>query len=261
MLDERFYLYRPWIPVCKSIEAEAIRSLKLVPPVLDIGCGDGLFAGYCFKEKPDAGLDYDKNAVEAARKKNIYREVKLGDAREIPFKDGIFNTVVSICAIEHIPELDKVLSNIRRVLKDGGALIFTVPSEEFAEFLFCARMLRLFGLNKAARRYGERKNRTSGHLHIYVPSKWKEILHAHGFEAESINYIFPKEAVFLWSFLHSLPFKLIFLPFRIARDFKIKIIDDILRVILKMTLSGFLGTAPKVLSNGGYLLIQAGKIS
>lgn len=260
MLEDRFYLYRPWIPVCKSIEAEALRSLDLIPPILDIGCGDGRFAAYCFNGKIDAGLDYDKNAVEEAKKKGIYREVKLGDAREIPFADNSFSTVVSVCAIEHIPELYKVLSNIHRVLKTGGVFIFTVPSEKFAGFLFTAEILGLFGLKKAARRYGERKNRSSGHFHVYAPSKWDQILRAHGFEARSINYIFPEEAVFLWSLLHSLPFKLMFLPFRLLRDFNIKIIDDILRTILKRTVSGWIEKrSDRSEASGGYLLIQAMK--
>ncbi|MBL7068814.1 MAG: class I SAM-dependent methyltransferase [Candidatus Omnitrophica bacterium] len=260
MLEERFYLYRPWIPICKSIEAKVIKSLELIPPVLDIGCGNGLFASFSFNQKIDTGLDYDKNAVEEAKKRGVYNEVRLGDAQALPLKKDTFNTVVSVCAIEHIPGLNDVLSNAHKVLKDGGRFIFTVPSEEFGESLFGARLYRFLGARRLAKRFAETKNRKSGHIHIYSPAGWEETLRGQGFRVESIDYIFPKEAVFLWSFFHSLPFRIIFLPFRLFRDLNIKAVDNILRFALKALLSGWVEKrSGRYASGGGYLLIIAKK--
>jgi len=260
MLEDRFYLYRPWIPVCKSIEAGVIKSLKLTPPVLDIGCGNGLFAKFSFNQKIDVGLDYDKNAVEEAEKSGVYNDVRLGDAQSIPLTKDTFNTVVSVCALEHIPGLNEVLSSVYKVLKRGGRFIFTVPSEEFGTFLFGARLYRLLGARGLAERCAEVKNRKSGHIHIYSPEKWKEILRGQSFEAESIDHIFPKEAVFLWSFFHSIFFRTAFLPFRLFRDLNIKAVDNTLRFILKSLLSGWIEKRTgRYESSGGYLLITAKK--
>lgn len=258
MLEHRFYLYRPWIPICKSIEAEVIRRFDFTGPVLDIGCGNGLFGSLSFKEKIDVGLDYDKNAVEEARKRSIYKEVILGDARALPFEKSTFNTIVSVCALEHIPELDKVLSSVRNVLRESGSFVFTVPSEEFGDYLFGSTLLKALGQKVRAKKYGDEKNRKSGHLHVYSPKKWKEILKEKGLEVDSINHIFPKEAVFLWSFFHSLPFRILFLPFRLLRDTNIKVVDDLLRVILRALLSRWLRKKSRMYaSGGGYLLIEA----
>lgn len=260
MLKDRFYLYRPWIPVCKSIEAGAIRNLGLRAPVLDIGCGNGLFARYCFNDKVDVGLDYDKNAARGACERGVYKKVEIGDARALPFKDETFETVVSVCAVEHMPELDKVLSSVRRVLKKGGNFVFTVPSAEFKEYLFGRAVLRSLGLRRLAERYADNKNRKSGHIHVYGLAEWERILKEAGFDVESIGYLFPKEAVFLWSFLHSLPFKIIFLPFRLCRDLKIDFVDSMLRSIFTGLFSGWIEKRSGIYSScGGYLLIKASK--
>ena len=260
MLEDRFYLYRPWIPICKSIEAEVIGGLELKGPVLDIGCGTGLFGKYCFKEKIDTGLDCDENAVEEARLKDVYGKLEVGDACNLPFSKNSFNAVVSVCAVEHIPRLDRVLSNAYRVLKKKGQFIFTVPSVEFGGYLFSSKLLGIFGLKKKAVRYAEEKNRKSGHIHVYNEAVWKKLLGEEGFKIESIDHIFPGEAVFMWSFFHSLPFKIAFLPFRLFRNANIKFIDNLLRAILNKLLSAWLKAHSHVYdSNGGYLLIQAQK--
>lgn len=260
MLEERFYLYRPWIPICKSIEAKVIGNLELSPPVLDIGCGNGLFATYCFRNKIDVGLDYDVRAIKEARERGAYERLELADASSLPFKDNAFQTVLSVCVIEHIPDLDKVLSGVYRVLKRNGKFIFTVPSENFANLLFTSRLLRILGLKGLARRYGDEKNRRSTHLHIYAPSRWKEILKDRGFDIESIDYIFPGEAVLLWSFFHTLPFKLLFLPFELFRNFNVRGVDNLLRFLLNSLLSDWTDKrSRRYSSNGGYLLIETRK--
>lgn len=258
MLEDRFYLYRPWIPICKSIEAETIRNMELAHPVLDIGCGNGLFASYCFRDKIDVGLDCDEKAIEGARKRSVYKTLEVGDACDLPFADESFNTVISVCAVEHIPRLDKVLINAYRVLKKGGKFIFTVPSEQFGAQLFGSWLLRSIGLQKKALLYGAKKNKRSGHIHIYPPLSWKKMLEEKGFSAESVDYIFPGTAVTLWSFLHSLPFRIIFLPFRIFRDLNIKFIDKLLKSILDKLFSKRLRAYSKAGKEiGGYLLIVA----
>jgi SAM-dependent methyltransferase len=67
------------------------------------------------------------------------------DLRALPFRDGWFDDVVSVSTLEHVgmdverwgaaaaaasepgPELDKALSELRRVIRPGGRLLLTVP--------------------------------------------------------------------------------------------------------------------------------------
>jgi SAM-dependent methyltransferase len=49
------------------------------------------------------------------------------DVRELPFPDACFDSVVCIEVLEYLPDYVKALREFRRVLKDGGRLLITVP--------------------------------------------------------------------------------------------------------------------------------------
>jgi SAM-dependent methyltransferase len=55
-------------------------------------------------------------------------EVKVGDARELPLDSGIYDGVISIAAIDHLPRagIPKALGEVARVLKPGGEFLLTV---------------------------------------------------------------------------------------------------------------------------------------
>lgn len=59
------------------------------------------------------------------------REKKLADARQIPYANRFFDTVVIFDVLEHIEEDRQVINEIIRVLKPNGKLIFTVPAFGF----------------------------------------------------------------------------------------------------------------------------------
>ena len=142
-------------------------------PILDLGCGDGTFMttffGGIFDKKTDSyrnvnlnkkdiydnfaplkddivfhkpterlyGLDIRENLVKTARDLKTYKLVKTGDVREIPYKNKFFNTVYCNMINDIKNEyLSKVFSEIYRVLKDNGFLIFTTPTEDFLDCLY-----------------------------------------------------------------------------------------------------------------------------
>lgn len=49
------------------------------------------------------------------------------DITALSFSDGAFDLIVSSEVLEHVPRLDKALSESARVLRSGGAHLFTVP--------------------------------------------------------------------------------------------------------------------------------------
>lgn len=51
----------------------------------------------------------------------------IGDIQKLPLKDCVFDTVFCTQVLEHVPEPQKAIDEIYRVLRDGGHAIITVP--------------------------------------------------------------------------------------------------------------------------------------
>jgi ubiquinone/menaquinone biosynthesis C-methylase UbiE len=75
-------------------------------------------------------IDIEKSAIIMINKKFVF-EKKVADACKIPYEDGFFDIVVSFDVFEHIKNDKKAVSEVYRVLKKGGILIFTVPAFNF----------------------------------------------------------------------------------------------------------------------------------
>jgi SAM-dependent methyltransferase len=48
--------------------------------------------------------------------------------RELPFADASFASVISVHSIEHVPDPERALGEVRRVLRPGGTAIFVTPN-------------------------------------------------------------------------------------------------------------------------------------
>ncbi len=58
--------------------------------------------------------------IDPARKPDI-----VGDAHNLPFKDGEVDAILSTDVCEHLKDPEKAVSEMKRVLKKGGKIIFT----------------------------------------------------------------------------------------------------------------------------------------
>ena len=98
--------------------------------ILDIGCRDGMWLNILKGAKFNnlRGIDISEKALEIARKKG--HNVVRGDAQELPFPDEEFHFVSIIHTLEHCPEPQKVLSEIKRVLKPNGRILVVVPLQK-----------------------------------------------------------------------------------------------------------------------------------
>jgi SAM-dependent methyltransferase len=54
-------------------------------------------------------------------------EVVKADARALPFADGTFDLVVAASVLEHIPDFWRAVTEMQRVLGDGGTLLVSTP--------------------------------------------------------------------------------------------------------------------------------------
>lgn len=97
--------------------------------VLDLCCGTGSYLlPLAEKVKRIAGLDFSSRVLEELRSKLSPEQVNKielveADAREIPFEDSTFDCVYSYSSLYTIPDLNRVLGEVNRVLREGGAAI------------------------------------------------------------------------------------------------------------------------------------------
>lgn len=119
--------------IIRAKECELFSRYVYPRPVLDIGCGEGIFAGMLFDGEIDAGIDPDEKNVKSAQKSNMYKEVYCAGAENLPFADNSFRTIISNCVLEHVQDIDRVFSEMNRVLMPGGSAYFSVVTPLFSQ--------------------------------------------------------------------------------------------------------------------------------
>ena len=95
--------------------------------VLELGCGTGAmwFEHKDVLEKCSEVVlsDFSEAMLQTAKEnlgdvKNV--EYKVIDIQDIPFEDEYFDVVIANCMLYHVPDIEKALSEVSRVLKKGG---------------------------------------------------------------------------------------------------------------------------------------------
>ena len=168
------------------------KNTKIIKqPVLDFGCGDGFFAETVFgKTIIDVGLDLANSRAIEAKKNRVYKKVTYYDGKTIPYPNNYFNTVISNCVLEHIPNLDKALEEIYRVLKPGGIFMTTVMTNEWEKHLFGSKILGKF--------YVDWLRKIQEHFNLLSEQDWKSKFEKNGFTINKIGgYVSPKNALYL----------------------------------------------------------------
>jgi len=113
--------------------ADLVQSidLKKVKRVMDIGCGPGNSTRVLKNRFPDAeviGADFSPNMIERAKKENPDIKFMLFDAsKDFEKLDKDFDVVFSNACIQWVPNHKKLLTDMMRVLADGGMLAVQVP--------------------------------------------------------------------------------------------------------------------------------------
>jgi SAM-dependent methyltransferase len=177
----------------RLIEGHLLREKSFVRPVLDIGCGDGLFASMLFDDKIDEGLDYDVKETARATTAGRYIHVTTGSATSMPFPDASFATLFSNSVLEHIPGIEQVMSEAFRVLRPGGVFHFTVPTPRFEEQSLPHRLLSAMGLKGAAECFGKAYNSFWRHYNVHNLEGWCSLARAAGFEIQEAHTYCPPQ--------------------------------------------------------------------
>lgn len=102
--------------------------------VLDMASGEG-YGSFILSigAKSVTGIDIDERSIEHAKRK--YTSEKLcflaGSIEKVPIEGkGIFDVVVCFEAIEHIIEHDRLMYEVKRLLKEDGLFIISTPDKQ-----------------------------------------------------------------------------------------------------------------------------------
>jgi len=113
----------------KGLRLAGIRMFRpsMGTNILDVGCGTGshleLYKRY---ECNLYGIDLSPSMWEVARARlGDSAQLDLGDATNMPYEDGKFDLIISMLSLHEMAQQTRsgVLSEMKRVLKDGGRIL------------------------------------------------------------------------------------------------------------------------------------------
>jgi ubiquinone/menaquinone biosynthesis C-methylase UbiE len=156
-----------------------MRFVGTLPPVeraLDLGCGDGRLTSL-LRAQNVTGADVSQVALEraAARLPDARLELVRPD-EPLPFPDNEFELVLCAETIEHVRDVQLLLSEARRVLQPGGTLALTTPAHS-----------RLTGLALLVGGFERRFDPLSPHLRFFTRRSLRALLNELGFELRGLE--------------------------------------------------------------------------
>jgi ubiquinone/menaquinone biosynthesis C-methylase UbiE len=99
--------------------------------VLEIGCGTGSLT-FALPTRANIAaidaIDYEAQFVEAARERNNDPRINIqqGDACSLQFGDGQFDRALSMLVLHFVPDADRAVAEMQRVVRPGGVAAATV---------------------------------------------------------------------------------------------------------------------------------------
>jgi SAM-dependent methyltransferase len=104
-----------------------VRGLEPAERALDLGCGDGRLSAE-LRASHVVAADVSAVALDRARKRLPSAGfVHLDPDAPLPLDDSHFDLVLCAETVEHVRDVQLLLSEVRRVLRPGGRLALTTP--------------------------------------------------------------------------------------------------------------------------------------
>lgn len=167
--------------ILKDILRTQIPSGTDLNPMLDVGCGGGVFLrNISDVANQQFGTDINYEILSNGKKNTLSETVS--DAKQLPYKSESFSLVSVIDILEHVDDDEVAIQELFRVLRTGGWLLISVPA-----------FMALFGEH----------DKLFGHYRRYSRNEITRKVTASGFHIKKATYIQP----------------LFFLPLLIKRKF------------------------------------------
>ncbi len=169
--------------------------------VLEIGCGDGVFAAQ-LKEAYGAevwGIELDPQAATSAGEKldRVYQGDALKILVDIP--ENYFDLVICNDVIEHVPDPESLITLIKsKLILDKGTLVCSIPNVRYIKNLYHL-------LVKADWNYTmEGGILDKGHLRFFTQKSIQQLFSESGYQVEKIEGINPTRLGFLFTMFNIL---------------------------------------------------------
>jgi SAM-dependent methyltransferase len=116
-------------PDPRDVAFDAIAEIE-PKRVLEVGCGEGELAERVSRELACQilALDQSERMVELTRARMV--DAIVGDVQDLQFGDGEFDCVVAAWMLYHVPEIERALGELARVLRAGGRLVAVTNTPE-----------------------------------------------------------------------------------------------------------------------------------
>ena len=161
---------------------ETVPALRWLRPgrgerILDIGCGEGTY-DYRIALRGARVFGFDLNRKQLRRAAVCHKTPFTGffcaDAGAFPLRSGQFDTVISLCVFEHLPDDRQTLREMWRVLRPGGRILLTLDS---------------LSLERIGAAWRDAHRERHSVLQFYTYPEIGSLLEACGFKLERYRYL------------------------------------------------------------------------
>ena len=113
--------------------------------LLDVGCGGGILAeAFARLGMRITGIDPSASSVETARRhaggQGLSIDYSVGAGESLPFADASFDYVSCCDVLEHVQDVNAVLTEVDRVLKPGGIFFYDTINRTALSWLFLIKI-------------------------------------------------------------------------------------------------------------------------
>lgn len=152
-------------------------------PVLDVGCGDGFWWTVREDDREIYGIDISASEIAQARERINAELVDI--SREAPFRGTKFEEIIGNCSLEHVPDIDGALSNLRKAASANARLLMFVPTPGWA-YQGNTQQFLLKRAPRVAMAISGALNGFFQHWHLYDAKVWTRLLEQNGWKVETV---------------------------------------------------------------------------
>ncbi|CAN5811379.1 hypothetical protein BH11MYX2_BH11MYX2_12290 [soil metagenome] len=165
-------------------------------PILDVGCGDGFWWTLRDHDARQVfGIDISASEIAQAKKRITASLTDVSSTQ--PFPGTHFKQIIGNCSLEHVPDIDGALENLRKAAATGARLVMFVPTPRWA-FQGRAQQWLLDHAPRVAMTVAGALNGFFQHWHLYDAKVWTRLLAQHGWNVRAVYGLGSARSEFLF---------------------------------------------------------------